>query len=314
MSLEAMPELSVIIVNYNTRQLLRTCLAELTRRISALDASVVVVDNGSSDGSADMMRREFPDVRLITSEVNLGFARANNEAIEATNSRSLLLLNTDAFLGDGALEEMRRVMQSDEQIAVVGPRIQDGNGLLLASAHRFESVGKLAATALGIHKVIPRSFVSWAARFLGRTGELHRLNYEADVPVDVDWVSGACMLVSRSAIANVGLMDERYFMYMEDEDWCRRFRDASYRVVYAPSARVTHLVGRSSESSLRAAWAYRDSRLRYHRRYTPRLYRVCQLLSNLHAMRQWGPRAAAHLLVRRPRFGTGTPAPGEAEL
>ncbi|MBN1460332.1 MAG: glycosyltransferase family 2 protein, partial [Armatimonadetes bacterium] len=211
-----MPELAIIIVNYNTRDLLRACLTDLKRHVATLDATITVVDNGSSDGSTEVVRGEFPEVSLIASKENLGFARANNKALEATDSDFVLLLNSDAFLCDGALERLRSVVDNDEQIAAVGPRMFDRNGALLASVHRFESLAKLAATAFGLHELLPRCLVRSATYLCGRAGKLHRLNRDATAPVDVDWISGACMMVRRSAIVEVGSMDERYFMYMED--------------------------------------------------------------------------------------------------
>jgi len=311
--MNAMADLAVVIVNHNTRHLLRACLTTVQRQVSTSDATVVVVDNASSDGSVEMVRSEFPRVSLIANRENVGFPRANNMAIEASDSETVLLLNPDAFPRDGALDELRSVLSSDNRIAVAGPRMHEGDGRLLASAHCFESLGRLAATALGIHELLPSSALRWAARLLGRTGRLHRVNYEAVGPVEVDWVSGACMMVRRSALAEVGLLDERYFMYMEDEDWCRRFRNAAYRVVYVPSAEVTHLVGMSLSSKLRRARAYRDSRLIYHKQYNPRLYPVFSLLSYLYAVRQCGLLEALGLLDGRPESQMGVPAPREAE-
>ena len=308
-----MAELAVVIVNHNTRHLLRACLTTVEGHILTSDATVIVVDNASSDGSVEMVRSEFPRVSLIANGENVGFARANNMAIEASDSETVLLLNPDAFPRERALDELRSVLRSDNRIAVAGPRMYGGDGRLLASAHCFESLGRLAATALGIHELLPSSALRWAARFLGRTGDLHRVNYEAVAPVEVDWVSGACMMVRRSALAEVGLLDERYFMYMEDEDWCRRFKNAAYRVVYVPSAEVTHLVGTSSSSKLCRARAYLDSRLTYHKQYNPRLYRVFSLLSYLYAVRQCGILGAPELFDRRPEFQMGLPAPRKAE-
>jgi len=308
-----MPELAIIIVNYNTRDLLRSCLTDVKRHVATVDATVTVVDNGSSDGSVEMTRNEFPGVSLIAREDNLGFARANNRALEATDSDFVLLLNSDAFLCDGALEELRRVMNSDGQIAAVGPRMFDRNGALLASAHRFETLAKLAATALGLHELLPSCLARSATYLCGRAGKLHRLNCDATAPVDVDWISGACMMVRRSAIAEVGPMDERYFMYMEDEDWCRRFKRAGYTVMYAPAARAIHHVASSSESSWRTAAAYRDSRRIYHRQYNRRFFWLFSALSEIYAARRCASSEWAHLLRLPAGFGTSVPVPGEID-
>lgn len=283
-----MPELVTVIVNFNTRDLLKACLTDVKRHLAAVDAEIVVVDNASSDGSAQIVRECFPDVSLIANRENVGFARANNQAIRATDSRCILLLNTDAFLSAGTLERLQHVLAADQRAAVAGPRMYDGDGALLATAHAFESSIRLAAAALGFHRLLPTSLVLPASRLLGNTGRLHRLNYDAAGPVEVDWVSGACMLVRRSATAEVGLMDERFFMYMEDEDWCRRFVNAGHRVIYVPSASVTHHVGKSASSTSASARAYRNSRLVYHQKYDPHLYPLLWLMSNFAAFRQRG--------------------------
>jgi len=283
-----MTNLVIIIVNYNTGKLLRRCLSSITAQTGPLAAEVVVVDNASSDGSAEMVQREFPLVRLIANRENVGFARANNQAIRATDSRYVLLLNSDAFLGDQALEILLSVIESDAKIAAVGPRMYDAQGEVLASAHGFETLPKLAAVALRAHTLLPASLKKLAAPLLGKSGNQHLANFAAREPVEVDWLSGACLLVRRAAIEQVGGLDERYFMYMEDEDWCRRFHAAGYRALYVAAAEITHQVACSSRSSVRSARIYRDSRLLYHRRYHPRLYPVFHLLANLYALRQGG--------------------------
>ncbi len=283
-----MPELTAIIVSYNTRDLLARCLTALQARLAGWEAEIVVVDNASADGSPEMVRRDFPDVRLLANAENVGFARANNRAIRETGSRYLLLLNPDAFLGEGALEELRRVLESDDRIAVVGPRMTNGDGLPLATAHAFETLTRLALTTLGLHRRLPRGILHWAARLLGRAGTQHLANYDATTPQPVDWLSGACLLVRRAAAERVGLLDERYFLYMEDEDWCRRFGQAGYQVVYVPNARILHLVGGTTGSSAWSARTLRASRLIYHRKYSPLLYPLCWLLARLYAARQCG--------------------------
>jgi GT2 family glycosyltransferase len=286
-----MPNLVVVVVSYNVRDLLRRCLSELRPRLAEMEAEVVVVDNASSDGTVEMVRSEFPDARVIANSGNLGFSRANNQAMRATDSRYVLLLNSDAFLGEHALEEMLRVMESDARIAVVGPRMRNGQGERLATAHAFETLPRLAVTALGLQRCLSKAMAARIARYFGRSGVQHLANYEATEPQPADWVSGACMLVRRSAAQQVGLLDEGFFIYMEDEDWCRRFWQAGFRVVYAPSAQIVHLVAGATSATLRFARLLRDSRLRYHRRYHPHLYPAFWLLAQCYAIRQCGLRA-----------------------
>jgi len=216
----------------------------------------------------------------------VGFARANNQAIQSTKSRYVLLLNSDAFPTNDAIAKLLAAMEHDEAIAVAGPRMYDGNGDTLASAHAFETLTRLAVTAFSVHKLMPASLQRIVSAVLGRAGVQHLVNYEASVPTDVDWVSGACMMLRRAAIDRVGSLDERYFMYMEDEDWCRRFRERGYRVVYVPDGEVAHFVAQSASNSLGRALAYRKSRLLYHRRYHRRVFPALWILSSIYAARQ----------------------------
>jgi N-acetylglucosaminyl-diphospho-decaprenol L-rhamnosyltransferase len=282
-----MRELTAIVVSYNTRDLLRPCLTELSRHLAGREAELVVVDNASSDGSAAMVARAFPQVRLLANGDNVGFAGANNLALAATQSRYVLLLNSDAFLEEGALETMLSVLRLDSRIAVVAPRLHDQDGEALASAHAFESVSRLALATLNAHRLLPRPALLALGARLGRAGAQHLVNYTAGPPVDVDWVSGACMLVRRTAIAEVGGLDPGYFMYMEDEDWCRRFAQAGYRVVYVPQAQCAHWIAQSSPSTRRRAGVYRASRLRYHRQYHRAWYPIFWVLATACLLREW---------------------------
>jgi len=311
-----MPDLVIITVSYNTRGLLRRCLSALRPHWLRLAAQVVVVDNASGDGSAAMVSAEFPEVTLIANPGNVGFAKASNQAIAATDSRYLLLLNSDAFLVGDAAERLRAGLEANPQAAAAGPRMCDGQGRVLASAHAFESLPRLAGSALHVSRLLPERLLDAAAPLLGRAGGQHLLNYQATCPVNVDWVSGACMLVRRSAAERVGLLDEGFFMYMEDEDWCRRFRQAGYEVLYLPQAEAIHYVARSSGGGLQSALRYRKSRLRYHRRYHPRLYPAFWLLANCYTLRQGGVAGLVDWVSRRRPVGmptAGIPALREAE-
>ena len=255
-----MPEVAVVIVNYNAGDDLRLALKSVATECAGLDWQGVVVDNASSDGSASSVAAFSPRVSLLRNDVNAGFSRAVNQASAASSAPLLLLLNPDCQLRPGALSALRAVLDAEPACAVAGPRILDPDGEVQGSA---------------------RGDPDMLTGMFGRTGELRRLlpflpAARRNVVVDeaiasgetsrvVDWVSGACMLIRRAALERVGGFDERYFLYWEDADVCRRLRQRGYQIRYVPGAVATHAVGRSSrtarESSIRA---FHESAYRYY--------------------------------------------------
>jgi len=201
-----------------------------------------------------MVAAEFPAVRLIQSE-NVGFARANNQALRLARGEFALLLNPDAELAPGSLETMVAFARESWEVGVVGPRLVFGDGQPQPSRRRFPTPATLFVESTVLQQLFPRA-------------GLLRGFYVADIPddtmQDVDWLVGACLLVRRAAIAQVGLLDERFFMYSEETDWCLRMRRAGWRVVYLPAARVTHHEARSSEQNLaRRNIAFNESKCLY---------------------------------------------------
>ncbi len=240
-------KLGVVVVSYNTRPLLDRCLrsvqAELRRDEG--QAEVWVVDNASQDGSPDMVRQRYPDVRLLALDSNLGFAAANNRVLErwlarADGPRWWLLLNPDAELQSGALHQLVAALRADPQAAVAGPSLRYADGRFQHSAFRFPG---LVQWWLDLFPV-PRWYDSPI------NGRYRRQAYEAGRPFVVDFPLGACLLVSGSAAAQLGLLDPEYFMYCEEIDWCLRFRRAGYHCLCVPQAIVVHHAG----ASTRQAW------------------------------------------------------------
>ncbi|MER3457620.1 MAG: glycosyltransferase family 2 protein, partial [Chloroflexota bacterium] len=226
--------LSIIIVNWNTRDLLAACLESIERSLSSddgagmkLQAEIIVVDNGSTDGTVEMLRRDYPDVRLIENRHNVGFARANNQGLAASRGRYLLLLNTDAFLRGPALARLVRFMEEHPEAGVVGPRLYFGDGTLQHSCYAFPTLATEFYGAVGLDRLFPRS------RLFGR----YRLGYwdMRDVR-EVDVVMGACLMARREVFEQIGGLDERFFMYSEEVDWCYRARQAGWRIYYVPQA------------------------------------------------------------------------------
>lgn len=231
------PDIAIIIVNWNTCALLEECLLSVAADLEASglrSAKVIVVDNGSTDGSVDMMRSSYPWVRVLVNEANVGFARANNQAFSVQLCDFYLLLNSDARLLPGTTARLLAEITVDEQVAVVGAALVNADYTFQASFSRYPTVASLIAQLLGLAPLLyGRHYPSapLASSLRAR---------------DVDWVGGACMMIRREAMEDIGPLDEGYFMYVEDVDWCWRMRQAQWRVRYTPFAVAIHLGGASA--------------------------------------------------------------------
>ncbi len=229
--------LSIIVVSHNTRALTMECIATAYRHLDALNVEVIVVDNGSYDGSGEAIHSAFPQVRLIRNERNTGFGAANNQAMRLARGSLFLLLNSDAFLHPGAISALVACMGRHPRSAVVGARLLNSDGSLQRSCFRFPSPQRAWLENLGISAVLPSH---------PRIGDYSR--WAHDTERKVDFVGGACMLVRREAYTQVGGFDERFFMYAEETDWQRRLTTDGWDIVFAPNAHVTHLGGASGGS------------------------------------------------------------------
>lgn len=246
------PDLSVVIVSWNVKALLRKCLLSLAAsegwglwRSDAPPSAearrtleVWVVDNASSDGSREMLQQEFPDVGLVASTENLGFTRANNVGIERCRGRYIMLLNPDTEVAADALSVLVDYLDGTEDVGIVGPKILDSDGEVQPSRRRFPTFGTAFVESTVLQQWFPRN------RALAR---YYMWDKPDDTLQDVDWLEGACLVARRAVIEDVGGLDERFFMYSEELDWCQRAKEAGWRVVYVPTARITHHGGKSSE-------------------------------------------------------------------
>lgn len=227
---------SVIIVSWNVLPLLRRCLASILSQLEA--EQIIVVDNASADGSAEAVVAEFPYVHLVQAGGNLGYPAAVNMGASKANGEYLLILNPDTELQPGALAVMRRMLDRDPSAAVVAPRIICPDGSPQSSRRRFPSLRDLFLESTPLQ------------RWLGLSHLLRRF-YLAGVPAShaqgVDWAVGACLLLRRRALVEVGGLDANYFMYSEEVDICRRLAQLGWQVVYEPAAAVLHHEGKSSE-------------------------------------------------------------------
>jgi len=250
------PDVSIIIVNWNTRQMLAECLASLYASIAGANYDVWVVDNASSDGSLEMLRTDFPKVNLIANASNVGFARANNQAIAASTGRYVLLFNSDALLTPGALEALLAVAESHPRAGIVGACLLNPDGTFQASFTNFPGLWQEFLILTGLGRLLR-----------GRWYPSHG-PHAGEAPRPVDYVEGACMLGRRDAIQAVGGLDEGYFMYAEDVEWCYVMRQHGWQVWYQPAARITHFGGGSSRTRRpeREADMYR-SRVQFFRRH-----------------------------------------------
>jgi N-acetylglucosaminyl-diphospho-decaprenol L-rhamnosyltransferase len=244
-------KVATIIVSWNTVALLRDCLRALPAAAAGVEHEVVVVDNGSTDGSPAMVTREFPSVRLICNADNVGFARANNQAIRATQSEYVLLLNSDTVARPDALAGLARFMDQRPRTGAAGPCLLRPDGS--PQPYAFGSDPSL------------RYLTARAAKRLLFRRYLH--DWTTNAVQEVDWVSGACMIVRRAAIEQVGLLDEQMFMYFEDNEWCLRLRRADWQVYYNPQVAIIHLGGKSARRNPAAQRAYGDSLRYFYRKH-----------------------------------------------
>lgn len=256
------PDISIIIVNWNVRDLLRGCLQSIAQGRGTLDLEVIVVDSASGDDSVAMLQTEFPWVRLIACAQNVGFPRGNNLGMAAANGRLLYLLNPDTQIIGDALSVMVQYLAQHPDVGVVGAQLLYADGRVQSSRRRFPTLATGLFESTWLQPLAP-------ARLL-------RHYYAADLPdnetTDVDWVMGASLMTRRAVVAQVGGMDEAYFMYSEELDWCRRIKSAGWRVVYLPAAQVVHHEGKSSEQAVTARHIhFNRAKLRYFRKYHGRL-------------------------------------------
>ncbi len=219
---DAVPDVTISIVNHSNRDQVLECLENLDRLYGGDSrVEIAVLDNGSDDGSAALIRQRFPSIRLIEQHYWAGFGANHNTIIGATRSRYVFVLNDDTRVEEGAVETMVRAMDADPAIAVLGPRLVYGGGRRQPSAWRYPTPAVCALWALTM-------------------GSIGIIQSNRDEPRDVDWVSGSAMMLRRSAIEDIGLFDEHFYMYMEETDLCRRLTKAGHRIVYDPHVQVTH--------------------------------------------------------------------------
>ena len=262
------PDVSVVIVSHNHAQYLDACLQSLAPERHVIVTEVFVVDNVSTDGAAELVGRRYPWARLLRNTRRLGFAANNNKAIRESRGRYVLLLNPDTAVADGALEALVWYMDTHPRVGLCGPRLVFPSGALQLSARRFPTLGSVIARRSPL-------------RMWLRNSESNKRHLMADVDHatcrPVDWLLGAAVLSRREMLRTVGLLDEGYFLYVEDIDWAYRAWQQGWQVVYYPDAQVMHHHLAESDRALwsRQSWQHVRSMWRYYRKHlAPRWLRL----------------------------------------
>lgn len=255
-------DLSIVIVSWNVRGLLRACLGSVERAREYLDLEVIVVDGGSVDGSVGMVREGFDWVVVVARPDNVGFPKGNNIGIAQASGRYVLLLNPDTEVVGDALAKMVAYMDANPEVGALGGQLLYPDGVVQSSRRRFPTLATGYFESTWLEPFAPRGLLE----------RYYVQDRPDDVISEVDWVVGACLLVRREAIEQVGVMDAAYFMYSEELDWCRRIKGAGWRVVYFPEAQIIHHEGKSSEQVVTSRHIYfQRAKLRYFRKYHGRL-------------------------------------------
>jgi GT2 family glycosyltransferase len=253
-----------VVVSYDVRDLLSDCLTSLHRTVLDHSFEVLVVDNASSDGSPEMVAQQFPEATVLRMGSNAGFSRANNHGIRHARGRHLLLLNADTVVGPGAVDRLIEFLDATPAAGIAAPLLLNPDLTDQGTARAFPTA---AAAVFGRRSPLSRAFPRnrWSRRYLvGR-------QRHGDEPFEIDWVSGACMAMPRAVADRVGGLDEGFFMYWEDADWCRRVKSAGHSVHCVPSSRVVHLEGGSRRGwPARHVWIFHQSVFRYYAKHHAR--------------------------------------------
>ncbi len=254
------PDLSICIVSYQSRDLLRACLRSIRENTRHLGLEIIVVDNSSHDGTIEMMRDLFPDVRVIANDHNAGFAKPNNQALEIAQGRYALLLNPDTLVLPGALEKLVHFADDHPSIGICGPKILNRDGTMQLQCRRgFATPWELFCYFSQLSRWFPKSRLF--ARYL--------VTYEDEDKIhSVDAISGACMLIRRALMEEIGRLDEHFFAYQEDTDFCFRAHQAGWEVYYYPPAQIIHFASRggSRVDPYRSIIEWHRSYWRYYRK------------------------------------------------
>ncbi|HON58920.1 MAG TPA: glycosyltransferase family 2 protein [Smithella sp.] len=252
------PELSIIVVNWNTRDLLRNCLRSVYETVTDLCYEIIVVDNASTDGSLEMLEKEFPGVNRIVNRQNRGFGRANNQAFAIMKGRYALLLNTDTMVTSVAVGKLWQFMETHQDVGIVGGQLLNADGSKQNSVASFPNLMSLLLNMPLLEYVCPRKYPS--------------KRYSHAAPIEVDSVIGACMMIRKEALEQAGFFDERYFFFFEETDLARSIRLKGWKVYHVPDAFIYHLQGQSIGDSAKSRMEFYRSRYQFLKKWHGRSY------------------------------------------
>jgi len=246
-------KISIIIVNYNTGQLTRTCVQSILQQRLPWPNEIVVVDNASADDSVELLRSDWPEIKVLRNQNNLGLAGGVNIGLKATTGQFRLILNPDIVVLEGAIKAMVQYMEANPEVGIIGGKLLSPNGRLQYSCYEFYSPLTI---------VYRRTWLGKTRRGKAAVRKFLMKDWDHQTPADVDWLMGACLMVSEKALEQVGGMDERFFLYFEDVDWSRRFWMHGWKVQYLPTAKFSHYHQRTSEHGglwgLATNWVMRE--------------------------------------------------------
>jgi hypothetical protein len=231
-----MPDVSFSITNYNTKDFLASCIDSVIQGVKGYSYEIIVVDDASSDGSADMVRKKYPQVKVIENEINKGYVKSNNIGIRASGGRYIMSLNSDTVVIDGSIEIIVKFLDNNPDTGAAGPKLLNSDGSIQLQARRgFPTPLNSFFYFSGLSRLFPEN------RAIGG----YLLTYlDERIATEVDSLCGAAMAVRREVISEVGLMDESYIMYGDDIDWCYRIKQAGWKIYYLPEAEIIHFGGR----------------------------------------------------------------------
>jgi GT2 family glycosyltransferase len=254
-------EVSVVVVSWNTQDILCDCLRSIYEQGGEIDLEVIVIDNASTDGSVEMVKKDFPQVTLIENSQNRGFAAACNQGIKVAGCRYILILNSDIVICESAIAKTVMYADNHPEVGIVGCQVWENQNTIQMTCFRFPSLLNLLLETFALNRILRKN------RFFGREWMLW---WTRDSESEVDVVSGMFMLVRRRAIDEVGLMDESYFLLYEETDWCYRFSKAGWKRTFWPGAKIIHVDGGSQsrkQANPRMIVQFRKSTLIFYRKH-----------------------------------------------
>jgi GT2 family glycosyltransferase len=258
-------DLSIIIADTNEWHFLQPCLQSVFAHTAGLEFEVIVVDNASTDGSKEKLAEEFPQVKVLRNEYNMGFAGANNVGIRASSARYVLLLNPDTIMPEGAIKETIKFMESKPKAGVIGCKLKYPDGRFQPTTYSFPTAWNMFSEATFLYKLFPKTKIF---------GGYHLTYLDYNTDVQVDWLIGAYFLMRREVIDTIGILDDKIYMYADDIDYCYRAKQAGFEVWYTPRAEVIHYYGGISGVNKRVViWIHRSNVLIYQKLFSmPKRY------------------------------------------